>query len=339
MKSLVMMLMRRVLSGDYPGLVAVLALLIAFFGTRSPYFFSVATLTAILNQIPALTFVAVGMTFVLITGGIDLAVGSVLAFSASVLGVLMVDHDLSLWLAVPITIVAGGVCGLLTGSVSVLAGIPSFIVSLGMLQMARGLAYVLTESTSIFIDRSTGIQWIGGRVTGLGMSPAFVAGIVVVGISQLVLHRTLFGRYSLAVGFNETVVRYSGVDTRWPRIGAFVVCGALAAAAGVIETSRLSAVDPNGAIGFELSAIAAAVIGGTSLMGGRGSMVNTFFGVLMMAVLQTGLIQLGVSEGAKYITTGCVIVLAVLLDAMRTRLKQRWHRLRAGPAAAGSSRP
>ncbi|MEO2013553.1 MAG: ABC transporter permease [Fuerstiella sp.] len=309
----------RLLVGEYLGLLAVLALLVAFFGTQTPYFFTVPTLTAIVNQIPALTLVAVGMTFVLITGGIDLAVGSVLACSASVLGVLMVEHGVSLWMAVPATILAGACCGLISGAVSVLAGIPSFIVSLGVLQITRGLAYLLTDSTSIYVDQSTGIQFIGGRIAGFGVSPAFLFAFSVVLVSQFALHRTLFGRYCMAIGFNETVVRLSGVNTARIRIGAFVLCGALAAAAGIVETSRLSAVDPNAAIGFELSAIAAAVIGGTSLMGGRGSMTNTFLGVLIIAVLQTGLIQMGVSEGAKYITTGCVIVVAVLLDASRTK--------------------
>ncbi|HIK94396.1 MAG TPA: ABC transporter permease [Planctomycetes bacterium] len=309
----------RLLVGEYLGLLAVLALLVAFFGTQTPYFFTVPTLTAIVNQIPALMLVAVGMTFVLITGGIDLAVGSVLAFSASVLGVLMVEHGVSIWMAVPATILVGACCGLVSGAVSVLAGIPSFIVSLGVLQITRGLAYVLTDSTSIYVNQSTGIQFIGGRIAGFGVSPAFLFAFSVVLVSQFVLHRTLFGRYCMAIGFNETVVRLSGVNTARVRIGAFVLCGALAAAAGIVETSRLSAVDPNAAIGFELSAIAAAVIGGTSLMGGRGSMTNTFLGVLIIAVLQTGLIQMGVSEGAKYITTGCVIVVAVLLDASRTK--------------------
>ena len=314
--------MTRLLIGEYPGLLAVLVLLVAFFGAQTQYFFTVPTLTAIINQIPALTLVAVGMTFVLITGGIDLAVGAVLAFSASVLGMLMVQHDMSIWLAVPAAVLAGACCGLISGAVSVCAGIPSFIVSLGVLQITRGLGYVLTDSTSIYVDKSTGIQFIGARIAGVGVSPAFVFAFGAVLVSQFVLHRTLFGRYCMAIGFNETVVRLSGVNTSRTRIGAFVLCGALAGAAGVVETSRLSTVDPNAAIGFELSAIAAAVIGGTSLMGGRGSMINTFLGVLIIAVLQTGLIQMGVSEGAKYITTGCVIVVAVLLDASRDRINR-----------------
>lgn len=317
----------RLLVGEYLGLLAVLALLVAFFRAQTQYFFTVPTLTAIINQIPALTLVAIGMTFVLITGGIDLAVGAVLAFSASVLGVLIVQLDVSIWLAVPATVLVGACCGLISGAVSVCAGIPSFIVSLGVLQITHGLGYVLTDSASIYVDQSTGIQFIGGRIAHAGVSPAFLFAFGAVLVSQFVLHRTLFGRYCMAIGFNETVVRLSGVNTARTRIGAFVVCGALAGAAGVVETSRLSTVDPNAAIGFELSAIAAAVIGGTSLMGGRGSMVNTFLGALIIAVLQTGLIQMGVSEGAKYITTGCVIVVAVLLDASRAKISELMRHL------------
>ncbi|APZ94424.1 ABC transporter permease [Fuerstiella marisgermanici] len=320
--------LKSILIGEHLGLLIVLGMLVAFFGVKTDHFFSVPTLKAIVNQIPALTLVSVGMTFVLITGGIDLAVGSVLAFSAAVLGVLMVNHELSIWMAVPLAIVVGGICGLISGGISVLAGIPSFIVSLGVLQVARGLTYLLTESRSMFIVRGTGMAFIGERIGALGVSPAFLFALAAVGVSQFVLHRTVFGRYSMAIGFNETVVRYSGVETKWIRIGAFVVSGALAAAAGVIETSRISVVDPNAAIGFELLAIAAAVIGGTSLMGGRGSMINTFFGVLIIAVLQSGLVQMNVSEGAKYVTTGSVIVLAVLLDASRSRLRDAVARLR-----------
>lgn len=311
---------RPVFVAEYFGLLCVLTALVAFFGLKSNYFLSLQTLTAVVNQIPALTLVATGMTFVLISGGIDLSVGSVLALSSSVLGTLMVTYRFPMTLAVPAAILMGTLCGLVSGSVSVLAAIPSFIVSLGVLQIARGMSYVLTDSTSIYISKSTGIQFVGERITGLGISPAFLFAIGVVAVSQFVLHRTLFGRYCQAIGHNETVVRFSGIDTRWTRIGAFAVCGALAAVAGFVETSRLSAVDPNAAIGFELNAIAAAVIGGTSLMGGRGSMINTFIGVLIIAVLQAGLIQIGASEGAKYITTGCAIVLAVLLDASRARI-------------------
>ncbi|MCA9085807.1 MAG: ABC transporter permease [Planctomycetaceae bacterium] len=323
-------LWQRFVVGEHTALVIVLGLLIAFFGSQSRYFLSTATLTAVINQIPALTLVAIGMTFVLITGGIDLSVGSLLALSSSTLAVLIVQHSWSIWLAVPAALMCGGLCGLVNGSVSVLAGIPSFIVSLGVLQVARGLAYVLTDSTLLYIDVRSGIQSIGRSLPGLKVSPAFLTAIVTVLAGQFVLHRTLFGRYSMAIGFNETVVKLSGVNTRRVRIGAFVLSGVLAAAAGVVEASRLSAGDPNGAIGFELYAIAAAVIGGTSLMGGRGSMINTLLGVLIIAVLQTGLIQLGISEGAKYITTGCVIVVAVLLDASRERLQRLTRQLFGG---------
>ncbi|MEZ6059657.1 MAG: ABC transporter permease [Planctomycetaceae bacterium] len=305
--------------GEYIGMLLVLGTLAAVFGSLSDRFLTLPTLTTLVNQIPALTMVAVGMTFVLITGGIDLSVGSVTALCASVVGVLMVDRGWSVWSAVPVGILAGAICGLINGSVSVLAGIPSFIVTLGVLEIARGAARLITDSQTKFIGAA--IAPIGARIDGLGVSPAFIAAAIGVLCAQVVLRRTLFGRYCTAIGFNETVVKYSGIDPRWTRIAAFIVCGSLAGAAGVIEASRLEVADSNAAIGFELSAIAAAVIGGTSLMGGRGSMINTFFGVLIIAVLQTGLAHLGVREGTKGMITGSVIVAAVLLDATRGRLR------------------
>ncbi|MCA9048667.1 MAG: ABC transporter permease, partial [Planctomycetaceae bacterium] len=263
--------MRRLLIGEHVGLLIVLGLLTAFFGSQAPFFLSIATLTAVVNQIPALILASVGMTFVLIVGGIDLAVGSVLALSSCVMGVLMVNSEWTLPGAAAAALVCGGACGLLSGSISVLAGIPSFIVSLGILQAARGMTYLLTESRSIYLGAVPGLQLIGGRISSLKVSLAFLFALGVVLVSQFVLQRTLFGRYCTAIGHNQTAATLSGIRTKRIRIAAFVVSGILSAAAGIADTSRLSSADPNAAIGFELSAIAAAVIGGTSLMGGRGS--------------------------------------------------------------------
>lgn len=300
---------------DYVGMLVVLMILIISFSSQNPRFFAWTTLTSIVNQIPALTVVSVGMTLVLITGEIDLSVGSVLALSGSVIGVLMADHQWSLWTAICAAIVTGAGFGLMNGLITVGTGVPSFIVSLGILQIARGAAYLVTESQIKFVG--VAVESLAKRLSMVAVSPAFLLSLAIVGIAQFVLTKTVFGRYCIATGTNEAAVRMCGIDSRPVRVGVFVICGAFAALAGAIETSRISAADPNGANGFELSAIAAAVIGGTSLMGGRGSVINTFFGVLMIAILQTGLSQLGVDDGSKKIVTGTVIVLAVVLDASR----------------------
>ena len=154
-------------------------------------------------------------------------------------------------------------------------------------------------------------------VTGLGTSPAFLIALLVVVVGHLLLTRTVLGRYMIAVGTNEEAVRFSGIDPRPVKLAAFVLSGLLAGLAAVFQVARVSSADPNGASGMELSAIAAVVIGGTSLMGGRGSVLRTFLGVLIIATLQTGLAQVGASEPAKRLITGAVIVMAVVADVHR----------------------
>ena len=306
-------------ASDYVGMIVVLAVLVCVFAGLSDHFFSLRTLTTIVNQIPSLALISIGMTFVLITKGIDLSVGSVMALSGATIGILMVNYDCPAIIAISAAVTAGCLCGAITGGISVLARIPSFIVSLGVLQVARGLTYYLTDSKTVYIGSA--IEPLGARIPQLGVSPAFLLAISIVIACQFVLHRTVFGRYCIAVGFSEDVVRYSGIDPRWPRIKTFVLSGCFAGLAGAIDVSRLASADPNSANGIELSAIAAAVIGGTSLMGGRGSMINTLFGVLAIAILQTGLSQVGAQESAKRMITGGVIVFAVLLDAYRLQIK------------------
>lgn len=302
---------------QYAALLAVLVLLIALFSFSSKNFFQTSTLVSIANQIPDLTFVAVGMTFVLIISGIDLSVGSVLALSSAVLGVLMARHGWPLWSAFPLCLMAGAACGLFNGLIAIGFGIPSFIVTLGMLEIARGMTKVVTDSQSIYIGKS--IEGFGEPLFGIALSPAFLTAVMAVIVGQLLLTRTVFGRYCIAIGTNAEAVRMSGIRAAPYSIAVYVISGLMCGLAGLAQTSRLSTADPNAAVGLELSAIAACVIGGTSLMGGRGSVVSSFIGVLIIAVLQTGLAQLGVTDANKQIITGSVIVLAVILDAFRTR--------------------
>jgi ribose transport system permease protein len=278
-------------------------------------------LVSIANQIPDLTLIAVGMTWVLIVGGIDLSVGSVLALASAVLGTLMVDHGWSLWAAIPVCLLTGAACGSFSGAISIGFGIPSFIVTLGMLEIARGATKLITNSQTKYIGAA--VEPIGEPIVGMMVSPAFLMAIGIVLAGQLVLSRTVFGRYCIAIGTNAEAVRMSGIHTKPYSIAVFVISGTLCAIAGLTQTSRLSAADPNAAIGIELAAIAACVIGGTSLMGGRGNVINSFLGVLIIAVLQTGLAQLGVSDSNKQIITGTVIIVAVLLDAIRSRWGKR----------------
>ena len=307
--------------GEYLGMIAVLILLVALFSSLSDHFFTRITFSTLANQIPALTVVSVGMTFVLVIAGIDLSVGSVVALSGAILGAAMVNWGLPLIPSMLLCMGMGLAAGLVNGGITVRWGVPSFIVTLGMLEVARGAAYLVTDSRTMYIGSS--VESIGAPLGGIGLSPAFFLAIVVVIAGQIVLSRTVFGRYAVAVGTNREAVRLSGVDPRPVEIAVFALAGMLAGLGGLFQVGHLGSADPNAGGGMELSAIAAVVIGGTSLMGGRGSVVNTFFGVLIIAVLQLGLAQVGASEPIKRVVTGGVIVVAVIVDVYRHRLSAR----------------
>lgn len=305
---------------DYLGMAAALALLLLIFGISADHFFTPATFRIIANQIPDTTIVAVGMTFVLIIAGIDLSVGSVMALAGAVLGICLVKFDFSLPAAIAACIGVGVLCGLANGLIVISWKLPSFIVTLGMLEIARGAAYHVTQSRTIYIGGAVEVI-TDARI--LGFSVPFIIAVLIVVVGQFVLSRTVFGRYLIAIGTNEEAVRLSGIDPRPLKLAVFILCGVLTSAAAVIHTARMSAADPNAGSGLELQAIAAVVIGGTSLMGGRGSVVSTFFGVLIIKVLDVGLAQMGAAESTKRIITGCVIVAAVILDYYRHRIGNR----------------
>ncbi|CAJ0689811.1 Ribose import permease protein RbsC [Ralstonia edaphis] len=308
--------------GTIGGLLAALIAMLALFGTLSPTFFSLPTFTTIANEIPDLLVMAVGMTFILMIGGIDLSVGSVLALSASVLSVAMTKLGWGLLPAALAGVALATAAGMLTGAVTVHWGIPSFIVSLGVLEMARGLAYSLTDSRTVYIGSA--VDWLANPIA-LGIAPSFLIAIAITVVGQIVLVRTVFGRYLVAIGTNEEAVRLAGVNPRPYKIAVFALMGLLSGMAALFQVSRLEAADPNAGVGMELQVIAAVVIGGTSLMGGRGSVVRTLFGVLIISVLESGLAQIGASEPTKRIITGAVIVAAVVMDTYRSKRNRSKH--------------
>ncbi len=306
--------------GTYFGLFLVLVAMVALFSSLSEYFFSADTFVTIANEIPALAVTAVGMTFVLIIAGIDLSVGSVMALAAAVSAAAVLEWSWSVPAAALLALATGLLCGTITGSISVAWRLPSFIVSLGMLEAVRGSAYVVTDSRTQYVGDA--ISWLSANVVE-GISVAFVITVVIVVIAQLVLSHSVFGRHVVGIGTNEEAMRLAGVDPRPIRIIVFAMTGLLAGLGGLMQSARLEAADPNAGSGMELQVIAAVVIGGTSLMGGRGSVITTAFGVLIIAVLEAGLAQIGVSDPSKRIITGCVIVVAVIVDTVRQRQMRR----------------
>ncbi|MCW0217602.1 MAG: ABC transporter permease, partial [Prosthecobacter sp.] len=254
---------------DFLVLLAVWAGMIVLFGMMRDSFFSMATLGSVANRIPALALVATGMTLVMVTGGIDLSVGSVLGFCGAVVGVMMADLHWGLPGAILASLVVGTLMGWINGWISVKLRLPSFIVSLGMLEIARGLAFLTTDSQTKYIGES--IESLGAPFGGLVISPAFLIALVIVAIGQIMLSHMKLGRHLIAIGANREAALISGVPVDRPRIFAHALLGTLTGLAAVFNCSRLGSADPNAGVGFELSAIAAVVVGGTSLMGGRGS--------------------------------------------------------------------
>jgi ribose transport system permease protein len=291
--------------------------LILLFGRLSSGFLSTASLGAVANRIPALLLTATGMTLLMVTGGIDLSVGSVLGLCGALVGVAMVDFGWGLTGGIFLSILLGCLIGGVNGLVSVKLRLPSFIVSLGMLEIARGLAFLATHSQTKYIGAA--VEGIGTAIDGCVVSPAFVVALAVVALGQAMLSYTVLGRYLIAVGANREAASLSGVPVDRTRLWAHAILGALTGLAAVINCSRLGSADPNAGVGFELSVIAAVVVGGTSLLGGRGSVVKSFLGVLIVATLEAGLVQIGATEPVKRVVTGAVIVIAVFADTWRRR--------------------
>lgn len=314
----------RRLAAEYGTMFLIWGCLILLFSLLSDRFMTAATFSTLASQIPALAVVAAGMTLVIIVAGIDLSVGSMLAFAGAVFGAVLVDAGWPIYIAVVMALGAGALGGFANGWISVKFNVPPFIVTLGMLEIARGLSYMTTRSQTKYLDGA--LSGLATPVPGIGLPPSFFIAIAVVVILQFVLSGTVFGRRLIAIGTNENAVRLAGVNTHGPKIIVFVITGFLAGLGALFYTARLGSSDPNAGAGMELLAIAAVVIGGTSLMGGRGTVINTFFGVLIIATLETGLAQLGASEPLKRVITGGVIIAAAVVDAWR-------HKLKGGPFA------
>jgi len=298
--------------GTLIGLVALCAVL----WILTPHFLTVSNLLNVTEQTSINAIVAVGMTFVILSGGIDLSVGSLVALAGVVLGTGLQSGQ-PLPLALALALAAGVACGLGNGALISWGGLPPFIVTLGTMSIARGAALLFTEGRPISgFDESFRVLATGRA----GFVPApVVAMAVVYAAAHFVLSRTTFGRYVYAIGGNEEATRLSGVPVRFHKTIIYGVSGLMSATAAVILTARLNSAQPIAGMMYELDAIAATVIGGTSLMGGDGNLGGTLVGALIMGVLRNGLNLLGVSSFLQQIVIGGVIIVAVLLDTVLKR--------------------
>jgi len=299
---------------EFGGMAGALVLLFLFFGFTTDRFLTLANFQTISNQIPAAIIVAVGMTYILLIGGIDLSVGSNLALCSAVFSVCLLRYDLPLPIAMLLCTLAGLAVGFVNGAIITKWSVPSFIVTLAMLEAARGLTFMVTDSQTQYVgDLVDPVR--NAEIFGISLTFFFALGIAIGG--QVILSCTTLGRHIMAVGYKEEVAYLSGINPKRIKIVVFTLCGTLVGIASIIHTARLSASDPNTGVGFELEIVAAVVIGGTSLTGGRGSVLRSLFGVLVIAVLGSGLAQAGAQEHTKRLITGFVIVGAVILDQYR----------------------
>ena len=270
---------------QYLGLAAVLVVLVTLFGLSSDHFFSRVTFTTLANQIPALTVIAVGMTLVLIAAGIDLSVGSVMALSSSLLALARVTWQLPA--AGGRRAVSGGRSCRRPGERVHHGPLVGSIVHRHARDAGNRARRRLPRHRIAVGVRRRSHRAHRRAAAGHRLSPAFLVAALVVAAGQILLSRTVLGRYIFAIGANPEAARLSGIDPRRVLVAVFAMSGLLAGLGGVFHLAYLESADPNSGIGLELSAIAAVVIGGTSLMGGRGSVVSSFFGVLIIAVLQS----------------------------------------------------
>ena len=298
-------------------LVIILAIFIVVLAVSNRSFLTVSNGNVILIQVAANALLATGATFVILTGGIDLSVGSVVGLSG-VVAALFAQNDgaLTCAQAVGLGIVAGGAVGAFNGALVAIAKVPPFVATLGNMTVASGLAFVFSDGQPIS-GLSDQFLALSGTVHGLSIPVAVM--IVVVALSWVVLARTRFGMHIYAVGGNAHAARVAGVNLRATRFTVYTISGVLAGIAGVLLAARATAGIANSGTGYELNAIAAAVIGGISLAGGRGSLIGTVFGFLIIGVLDNGLNIVNVSPFYQLIVKGLIIIGAVFVDSVTHR--------------------
>ncbi len=298
--------------------IAALVVILVFFSLAEPKFASTKIYLDIVLQAAFTGVMALGATFVIATGGIDLSVGTGLSFVAVMAGVFLAGDKMNLPLGVGLvlTILVGAGVGLINGlNVSIL-GLPPFIATLAMMMVARGLALVISQTQSIKIKNPDYAALATGTLIPHVANAALIFVVLTI-LATFLMNKTLLGRYSLAIGSNEEATRLSGVNVRLWKIIIYVVAGVFMAIGAILYSARLGLVQPAEGVGMELNVIAAAVIGGTSLSGGRASIPGALVGALIMETLKKGLIMMSIAQDYQYVVTGIAILLAVAVDNIR----------------------
>jgi ribose transport system permease protein len=305
----------------FGGLIA----LFIVFSLASPNFFQFNNIVGILLATAVNGVLALGVTFVIITAGIDLSVGTVMTFSAVMASVFITMWKLPVPLGVLAGLCAGALCGLVNGTVIARMKVPPFIATLGMFYITKGLSLVISQLRPIYFNDTPAFAQIsmgsilGSIIPGFDIPNAVLILFAAAIVASIILSKTILGRYTFSLGSNEEATRLSGVNVVNWKTAVYTLCGAFAGLGGVVMAARLNSAQPALGSGYELDAIAAAVIGGTSLSGGEGSIMGTIIGAFVISTLTNGLRILSVPQEWQMVVTGGIVILAVYLDRRRQR--------------------
>ena len=297
---------------------ALIAMFIVF-SLASPNFLQFDNIVAILLATAVNGILALGVTFVIITSGIDLSIGTVMTLSAVMAGVAITGWHLPVPLGTLVGIVTGGLAGVVNGTVIARMHIPPFIATLGMLNVAKGLALVISGLKPIYFNDTPEFNAMAMGSVGIPVPNAVLILFVAAIVASIILNRTVLGRYTFALGSNEEATRLSGVNVDKWKIAIYTLTGLFSGLAGVVIAARLNSAQPALGQGYELDAIAAAVIGGTSLSGGEGTILGTVIGAFIISTLTNGLRILSVPQEWQTVVTGAIVIVAVYLDIVRRR--------------------
>jgi ribose transport system permease protein len=302
---------------------ASLILLLIYFSLASPAFMQTDNMINILQATAVNGVLAIASTFIIITAGIDLSVGTLMTFTAVMCGVFLTYWHLPMWTGVLAALATGAIAGSISGTLIAKLKIPPFIATLGMMQAWKGLSLVVSADKPIYFNdtenfyRISQDSLIGSFLPWLPIPNAGLILLVLAVVASLVLRSTALGRYTYAIGSNEEAVRLSGVNVDAWKITIYSMSGAICGIAGLVLASRINSAQPAIGQGYELDAIAAVVVGGTSLSGGTGTILGTIIGAFIMSVLTNGLRILSVAQEWQFVVTGVIIILAVYADILR----------------------